>query len=59
MLGDMHVRWQGVQYSFNRYGIAEDTGADGITLQDKNMVIVREGHRITLKTLKQEGDKEQ
>lgn len=57
LLGEMRVRWQGEAYSFNKYNITEGKVADGITLQDSDMVIAREGHRIVLKALKREGIK--
>lgn len=59
LMGEMHVRWQGEAYSFSRYKITEEEVADSITLQDSDMVIVREGHSIVLKALKKEGDCEQ
>ena len=58
LLGEMRVRWQGEVYRFSRYRMRDeaDAGADAIILRDGDMVICREGHKITLKSLKAEGD---
>ena len=59
LLGEMRVRWQGDVYTFCKYRITEAEMAEGIDLQDNDMVIVREGHKIILKSLKKEGDNQQ
>ena len=59
LLGDMRVRWQGDVYCFSKYRLTEAETADSIDLQGDDLVIVREGHKIVLKSLQKERDNQQ
>lgn len=59
LLGEMHVRWRGEVYSFNKYRITEEDAADGIVLRDGDLIVTRDGKKFTLKALKKEGNSEQ
>lgn len=54
LLGEMRVRWQDDVYSFSRYRITKAEEAESIDLEDGDMVIIRDGHKIVLKSLKKE-----
>lgn len=54
LLGDMHIKWQDEVYSFRKYKITETPeAADGITLQEGNMTICKDGYTILLRGLEQ------
>lgn len=53
LMGEMHVQWQGREYRFRKYKIAESDHPDTVVWQDQDLVIYKEGWQITLKKPKQ------
>lgn len=54
LLGEMHVRWQDKNYRFHKYKITQATEeAEAVWLQEKELIICKDGHKIVLKGLEQ------
>lgn len=57
LMGEMRVLWQGKEYCFHKYKIAEAGGADAVVWQGRDMVIHKDGQQITLKNLNSPDEK--